>query len=232
MHGYQMIQELSRRSGGAWTPSPGSIYPTLQMLEDEGLVVSRQSSDGKRMFELTAAGRAEAAKARPTTGHRPWEEQGHGRNGIPIDLLHAIRDTAIGLVYAATSGTDEQRTQVVALLAEFRERLNTIVPGAPSPGDASGPWGPGGRRGGPFGRSGPGWSFGVPNWLFGGPPPAPFGPGGIWGSNTEDEGRHEHGHDHGHDHGHAHGHGGPPWATGDGDDLDDTDLEDEADLEV
>jgi DNA-binding MarR family transcriptional regulator len=184
MHGYQMIQELSRRSDGAWTPSPGSIYPTLQLLEDEGLVTSHQSPDGKRMFEITDAGRAEAATSGATAGHRPWEQSGHGRRQMPGDLLAALRDIAIPLVYAATSGTDAQRAQVVGLLAELRRKLRDVVPDAPSPGDRE-PWGPGGRSGGHSSRSGPGWSFGVPSWLFGGPGGGPFGPGGIWGSNTE-----------------------------------------------
>jgi DNA-binding PadR family transcriptional regulator len=214
-----MIQELSRRSGGAWTPSPGSIYPTLQLLEDEGLVTSHQSTDGKRMFEITDAGRAEAAKSGSGAGQRPWEQSGHGRHQMPVDLVAAIRDTAIALVYAATSGTDEQRAQVVTLLADFRQKLSDVVPGAPSPGDPRGPWGPGGRPRGNRSRSGPGWSFGVPNWLFGGPGAGPFGPGGIWGSNTPDE--------------------AAPWASGAGDDGDDGDVEfddaesdDQSDVEV
>ncbi len=43
MHGYEMISELDSRTGGVWRPSPGSVYPTLQMLEDEGLIVSEES---------------------------------------------------------------------------------------------------------------------------------------------------------------------------------------------
>jgi DNA-binding PadR family transcriptional regulator len=219
MHGYQMIQELSRRSGGAWTPSPGSIYPTLQMLEDEGLVTSRQSDDGKRLFELTDAGRTEAGKARTASGHRPWEESGHGRGGIPLDLVSAIRDTAIALVYAATTGSEEQRAQVVSLLAEFHQKLNDVVPGAPSPGDGPGPgnWGRGGRQQPPWARSGPGRSFGIPNWLFGGSPGGPFGPGGIFGSNTETSGP-----------------AGSPWSQDSGfdGDAEDVDMDEEGDLEV
>ncbi|HEY7816109.1 MAG TPA: PadR family transcriptional regulator, partial [Nakamurella sp.] len=56
MHGYQVIQEISRRSAGAWKPSPGSVYPTLQQLEDEGLVHA-EDRDGKRVYSLTADGR-------------------------------------------------------------------------------------------------------------------------------------------------------------------------------
>lgn len=211
MHGYQMIQELSRRSGGAWTPSPGSIYPTLQLLEDEGLVTSRQSPDGKRMFEITDAGRAEAAASGGPAGHRPWEQSSHGRRQMPVDLGSAIRDTAITLVYAATSGTDEQRAQVVSLLGEFRQKLSDVVPGAPSPGDT--PWGPGGWPRGGRGRPSPA-GFGLPGWLFGGSG-FPFGPGGVWGSNTPED---------------------APWAASPGADGDvedaDVESEDEGEVEV
>ncbi|MCQ0006040.1 PadR family transcriptional regulator [Actinomadura madurae] len=69
MHGYEMIQELDARTGGVWRPSPGSVYPTLQMLEDEGLVSSEEEG-GKRLFSLTDAGREEASAQ--TTA--PWDE--------------------------------------------------------------------------------------------------------------------------------------------------------------
>src|SRR4051812_9103580 len=59
MHGYEMIQEIADRSGGAWKPSPGSVYPTLQLLEDEGLI-SSVSEGGKKLFTLTATGAEEA----------------------------------------------------------------------------------------------------------------------------------------------------------------------------
>ena len=50
MHGYEIIQELESRSGGVWKPSPGSVYPTLQLLQDEGLVTASEI-DGRRVFE-------------------------------------------------------------------------------------------------------------------------------------------------------------------------------------
>ena len=56
MHGYQIIQVVSERSGGNWTPSPGSVYPTLQQLEDEGLIEPAESESGRRVFALTEAG--------------------------------------------------------------------------------------------------------------------------------------------------------------------------------
>ena len=60
-HGYELIGRLEEKSGGTWRPSPGSVYPTLQLFEDEGLVRSEER-DGKRVYELTDAGRTEAAE--------------------------------------------------------------------------------------------------------------------------------------------------------------------------
>ena len=70
MHGYEMIKEIEERTEGAWSPSAGSNYPTLQLLEDEGLI-SGEEIEGKRRFSLTEAGAAEQAeKAGETT---PWD---------------------------------------------------------------------------------------------------------------------------------------------------------------
>src|ERR1700739_4392647 len=57
MHGYEMMQELAERTQGLWRPSPGSLYPALQLLEDQGYVRS-ESADGRRQFTLTEEGRA------------------------------------------------------------------------------------------------------------------------------------------------------------------------------
>src|SRR4029078_2818186 len=70
MHGYEMIRELEERTGGAWVPSAGSIYPTLQLLEDEGLIAGEEI-DGKRRFTLTDAGRTAVAERE---GPAPWDE--------------------------------------------------------------------------------------------------------------------------------------------------------------
>src|SRR3954454_4068329 len=59
MHGYQIIHEIEERSGGSWKPSPGSVYPTLQLLADEGLIRAEESN-GRKTFSLTEEGRAEA----------------------------------------------------------------------------------------------------------------------------------------------------------------------------
>jgi DNA-binding PadR family transcriptional regulator len=123
MHGYEMIQEIAERSGGAWKPSPGSVYPTLQLLEDEGLITSA-SDGGKKLFTLTDSGRTEA-EAGPDA---PWEEAGRG---IDWDSLHEIRKAGGGLVDAFrqvwATGTPEQRDKALAVVNEARKKLYLIL---------------------------------------------------------------------------------------------------------
>ena len=70
MHGYEMIQEIAARSNGLWRPSPGSVYPTLQLLVDEGLIVATESEGSKRLFELTDDGEKPPRRRRPRRGKR------------------------------------------------------------------------------------------------------------------------------------------------------------------
>jgi DNA-binding PadR family transcriptional regulator len=95
-HGYQLMKELEERSGGLYRASAGSIYPTLQQLEDEGLIVAEQR-DGKRVHSLTDAGRAELDKdpdAVRRIWHRAeqWEEWGQFRNPeYMMGLMHSFK---------------------------------------------------------------------------------------------------------------------------------------------
>src|SRR6478752_8876595 len=73
MHGYQIIREIEERSSGSWKPSAGSVYPTLQLLADEGLIRAEESN-GRKIYSLTEAGRAEAEEAGPA----PWESAAPG----------------------------------------------------------------------------------------------------------------------------------------------------------
>ncbi|MFF0855738.1 PadR family transcriptional regulator [Streptomyces sp. NPDC003388] len=122
-HGYEMIQEIAERSGGAWKPSPGSVYPTLQMLEDEGLIASA-SEGGKKLFSLTDSGRA-AAEEGPAA---PWEE---ASRGVDWEALGEIRQAGMGLMQAFgqvwNTGTKEQRDKAVAVLNDARKKLYLIL---------------------------------------------------------------------------------------------------------
>ncbi|WP_128976552.1 PadR family transcriptional regulator [Streptomyces roseicoloratus] len=123
MHGYEMIQEIVERTGGAWKPSPGSVYPTLQMLEDEGLIAS-ESEGGKKLFTLTDAGRGEA-EAGPEA---PWEEVGRG---VDWDAVNEIRQAGFGLMEAFgqvwKTGSADQRQKAVEVINEARKKLYLIL---------------------------------------------------------------------------------------------------------
>jgi len=122
-HGYQIIREIADRSEGAWTPSPGSVYPTLQQLTDEGLVRS-QEQDGKRVYELTDEGRT-AVEAR--TGALPWEQAAENAD----DDLVGLRELAFGLMAAtrqvAQTGTKAQIEAAKETLRDARKRIYRLL---------------------------------------------------------------------------------------------------------
>lgn len=123
MHGYEMIREIAERSGGSWRPSPGSVYPTLQMLEEEGLV-SGEETGGKRLFSLTETGRTEA-EAGPDA---PWEEAGQGEHwGVVREFAQAEGAVRDALRQVVTTGTPEQRAKALAVLADARKKLYLIL---------------------------------------------------------------------------------------------------------
>ncbi|MFE9742456.1 PadR family transcriptional regulator [Streptomyces sp. NPDC006477] len=123
MHGYEMIREIGERSDGAWKPSPGSVYPTLQLLEDEGLITSA-SEGGKKLFTLTDAGRSEAEEG----PEAPWEEVGRG---VDWEALNEVRQAGFGLMEAFgqvwKTGTPEQRQKAVGVINEARKKLYLIL---------------------------------------------------------------------------------------------------------
>jgi len=122
MHGYQIIQELGERSSGVWRPSPGSIYPTLQQLEDEGLVRGSES-DGRRVFDLTDEGRTEVE--RRSDEPRPWEMSAEA---APFAW---IREEGFAVAHAvmqvARTGTPAQIARAREILGETRKSLYRLL---------------------------------------------------------------------------------------------------------
>jgi DNA-binding PadR family transcriptional regulator len=123
MHGYQIIQELGQRSEGAWTPSPGSIYPALQLLQDEGLVTAAEN-DGKRVFTLTEAGRTEAASR--GEGPLPWEAAARSGDG-DRPLRSLIPPLFAAVAQVSQAGTPEQVARAAELLTNTRRELYRIL---------------------------------------------------------------------------------------------------------
>jgi DNA-binding PadR family transcriptional regulator len=123
-HGYDVIKTLETKSDGLWTPSPGSVYPTLQLLEDEGLVRSAER-DGKRVYEITDAGRAEAQRRIEQAGGAPWERLGNGRGAA--DIRRAVGQLVFAAEQLATVGSAEQVEQASAIVNDARKRLYQLL---------------------------------------------------------------------------------------------------------
>ena len=123
MHGYEMITEVDERTSGAWRPSAGSIYPTLQLLEDEGLIEGTEA-EGKRRFELTEAGREERAAR---SGPAPWDEVTAGADPERLRLGRAAQQLREAVAQVFYAGDEEQRRKVRELLDETRRKVYAVL---------------------------------------------------------------------------------------------------------
>ena len=123
MHGYEMIKELEQRTGGAWVPSAGSIYPTLQLLEDEGLIRGEES-DGKRRFTLTEAGTAAAAEREAAP---PWEDAASGSDSEVVRLKHSLVQLNHSIAQVFHAADDEQPKRIRELLDETRRQIYGVL---------------------------------------------------------------------------------------------------------
>jgi DNA-binding PadR family transcriptional regulator len=121
-HGYDVMQRLETRSGGMWRPSPGSVYPLLQMLEDEGLV-SSDERDGRRTYQLTEAGRAEA-DAQKASGSAPWEE---GAGEEARALREAVGEVVQAARQVARHGRPEQISRSMEAVRGARKAIYEIL---------------------------------------------------------------------------------------------------------
>ncbi|WP_353708505.1 PadR family transcriptional regulator [Cellulosimicrobium sp. ES-005] len=127
MHGYQVIQEIAERSEGQWRPSPGAVYPALNLLQDEGLV-ELSADGGRRLATLTEAGTAYVAEHAAELGD-PFAEAA-GRGGRSRRELRAgVEAVAAAVHQVARTGTDEQAQAAAELLERTRRELYLILAG-------------------------------------------------------------------------------------------------------
>jgi DNA-binding PadR family transcriptional regulator len=126
-NGYQVMQELELRSDGAWRPSPGSVYPALQLLADEGLIRG-ESREGGTVYELTDAGRSHVEEHRERLGE-PWRQ-------ADAEIPEGIRDLGrvLGEVNMAArqvmhAGDVAHAKAAAEVLADTRRRLYGILAG-------------------------------------------------------------------------------------------------------
>ncbi len=126
MHGYEMIQEIAERSQDVWRPSPGSVYPTLQLLDDEGLIVSSESEGSTKLFELTDQGRAAAEKINTP----PWKQFDEHVDTSQADLRTALASLCGAVAQSAYATTAEVEQRIVAILKNARREIYSLLAGS------------------------------------------------------------------------------------------------------
>jgi DNA-binding PadR family transcriptional regulator len=127
MSGYGLMQEIEGRSEGVWRPSPGSVYPALAQLEDEGLV-RVEEEDGRKRYVLTDAGKAHVDERREEFGE-PWANLGDERGAGWRDLRDQFGQIAAAAHQVAQTGDEEQLEQAGKILEDTRRALYRLLAG-------------------------------------------------------------------------------------------------------
>lgn len=136
LNGYQIMQELAERTQGMWRPSPGTVYPALSQMEDEGLIESFDN-EGQRAFRLTEAGQAAAEQV-----DAPWEAVNAAFGPRDPEAMRSLWAEFAGLAGAlkelARTGTPDQLKAATTLVADARRRIYGLLatdPGTPNADD-------------------------------------------------------------------------------------------------
>ena len=123
-NGYQLMQTIEERSGGRWRPSPGSVYPALAQLEDEGLIRAIER-DGAKLLEITDAGREHLEQR--AEGAPPWEIDDDPSFQTVSDLRSLLKQVGIAAMMVAQAGDEQQLERAAELLGETRRGLYKIL---------------------------------------------------------------------------------------------------------
>jgi DNA-binding PadR family transcriptional regulator len=124
LNGYQIMQEIERRSNGAWRPSPGSVYPALAQLEDEGLVRIDQLGE-RRVYVLTDAGRARVEERGESAA--PWEQMTDTAGDDTGALFLEMRRTGMAIGQIGHVGTAEQVAKALEIISSARRALYSVL---------------------------------------------------------------------------------------------------------
>ena len=125
MHGYEIIQQISERSGGAWQPSPGSVYPALQMLEDQGMIQA-EAAEGRRTYQLTDAGR-ELVEERREELTAVWTAVQGAADDVTAQLRDLVDQVGMAAGQVGRVGTASQQAAARDLLTSTRQQLYRIL---------------------------------------------------------------------------------------------------------
>jgi DNA-binding PadR family transcriptional regulator len=118
-HGYDIIAALEEKSGGRYRPSAGSVYPTLQLLEEGGYITG-EAVEAKRVFTITDAGRELLATRATETSEASEEDEG-------VDLRSAAMTLGAAVMQAARVGDEPARAKVHAILERARREIYAIL---------------------------------------------------------------------------------------------------------
>jgi DNA-binding PadR family transcriptional regulator len=124
-HGYQIIQEIGERSGGVWRPSPGSVYPALQLLEDEGLIRAEQV-ETRRVFHLTEAGRTYVAERREELA-AVWNAVTESVDDAMVELRDLFEQVGAAVRHVVRAGGKAELAEARQLLVNTRRQLYRIL---------------------------------------------------------------------------------------------------------
>ncbi|HEX2702084.1 MAG TPA: PadR family transcriptional regulator [Solirubrobacteraceae bacterium] len=124
-NGYAIMQEIEQRSDGVWAPSPGSVYPALAQLEDEGLIRSEEQ-DGRKQFAITDSGREHLAK-RPEDAPAPWDTLQGGVSSEVRELFGLLRQVAIAASQLAQTASETQIVEARKVLSDARRAIYRIL---------------------------------------------------------------------------------------------------------
>jgi DNA-binding PadR family transcriptional regulator len=126
MNGYQIIQAIGERSDGVWRPSPGSVYPALQQLEDEGLIRAEAGDAGRRAYRLTEEGRA-YVDAHPDEVRAPWDAVAGSVGDTALEMRKLISQVAMAAFQVVSAGTEAQAGQARQVLTDARKALYRLL---------------------------------------------------------------------------------------------------------
>jgi len=150
-NGYQIIQEIRERSDGVWQPSPGSVYPALSQLEDEGLIRAEEGEGGRRAFRLTDEGQRYVAEHGDEL-RAPWEAVAGSVRDDVIDMRQLFGHVAMAAMQVVSVGTEDQIEAARRILTNARRNLYQIL----AADDDSAAGEPGAIQEEPEGPEGPG----------------------------------------------------------------------------
>jgi DNA-binding PadR family transcriptional regulator len=125
-NGYQIIQDISERTDGVWRPSPGSVYPALQQLEDEGLIRAETGESGRKAFTLTDDGRA-YAESHADELAASWDAVTGSVDDSEVEMRGLIRQVMVAVMQVNQAGSAAQVKQAAKVLTDTRRALYRIL---------------------------------------------------------------------------------------------------------